>query len=793
MSDTLDGTDPWPDWDVGDMFGIRAENDDLWVVVELFERRVEERLIVLRDPASGKLILPPMALEVALRNYECGRMRRLPSNAKSDRDVHDLPPDTTDKFWLLRMAITRAFDDDQRLASAQRPAKYSKSARKLGVLVADVLKQRPDLALLGWEPSHGAVRKWLQQRGSPGCRQAAEMVDRSGQGKRKENPRREKILQAVARWYWSLDTRTKDDAYARICTMFARLKKDHPTASRIPRPGKGAVRKAIDALECFDTVKSKWGENKAVELYGSVGEGLIASRFLEKVVFDHTKADTWVIFDRRRGWIRGRAWLTLAIDVFTRVILAWFITYRRPSSHTAATLLKRLIRPKGWVRDRYPHLQGEVNFYGKPGKIIVDHEWSHEGPSFIDAARDTQMGVSWPQRRNPQAKAIGEAIFRIMNDMVFHREAGAVPLPAHEMRALGYDPSKDKLIEFDVLEEHLVTAIYDLYHREIHSGIGMAPARAWRLECAKYAIPTHDNLEVLEDAFGIVVRDLVLSKEGVTHDGIRYHDQALVAGLLSELASDTPKRRRRKHGSATAPIPKSKLEPENIDHIRVWNRKRYRYVELPAAPEYKEYARDLPQDVHKQIQAYAKAHGLDFKDENERWQARDQFRRLIEDAVPERLVEARLKQLRLLQTLAEPKAVLDGDEVKIVRVPATPDGRAVTIPVDGSRARADRGVPPKMPRRGGRKATRKAAATKAKKKAEAAAADRKAARGEAHLPPDTRPRPLLNYVPPVDDAPDDPAAFLASLKHRRPTAASPQSPSADDDPEAFLNSLVRRR
>jgi putative transposase len=177
-------------------------------------------------------------------------------------------------------------------------------------------------------------------------------------------------------------------------------------------------------------------------------------------------------------------------------------------------LLKRVLCPKGWIRDRYPHLEGEVNIFGKPSLIIVDHEWSQEGTTFVDACRDTGMSVSWPRIANPEAKAIVEAFFNTFNKLVFHREAGAVPLPAHEMRALGYDPSKDKLIAFDVLEEHVVTAIYDIYHRESHSDIGMAPARAWRLECAKAAIPTHDDLAFLDDAFGVVIKNLTLSKEG---------------------------------------------------------------------------------------------------------------------------------------------------------------------------------------------------------------------------------------------------------------------------------------
>jgi putative transposase len=798
VSTDLDRITVWPDWHVGDVFGIRAETSDLWVAVELFERRVEDRRFVFKNPADGKLILPPMSLDAALRLYESGRMRKLPKSALGDHDVHDVPPETADRFWRLRLAITRAFDEDQRLSSASRPPNYAKSARKLRLLVADVLSQRPDLRQLGWTPSVGAVRRWLQHRGTPGDRRAADMLDCSGQGERKKkNTRRRKLLNAIARWYWSLDTRRPDDAYARVGAMFARLNKRRASKDRtkalLKCPCKEAIRKAINALECFETVKEKWGERRAVELYGSVGEGLVATRYLEKIVFDHTKSDTWVVFDPLRGWIRGRAWVTLAIDVFTRLILAWFITYRRPSTHTAATLLKRVIRPKSWVRDRYPDLAGEVNIFGKPAEVIVDHEWAHEGPSFIDACRDAKISVTWPRRRNPQAKAIGEAIFDTVNELVFHREAGAVSLPPNEMRALGYNPSKDKLIAVDVLEAHLVHAIYDIYHRDIHSGIGMAPLRAYQLECAKNAIPTHDDLEILEDAFGVVVKNLVLSKEGVTHDGIRYHDQDLVAELLCDLAPDVPRRGRRKHGSVTVPIPKGKLDPENIDIIKIWNWKRNRYVRLPAAGEHREYARDLPQDVHHQIRAFAKQHGFDFDDEGDRLQARDRFRELIENAVPERLNEARIKQLRLLHVLSDRKPVLDGDEVRVVHVPSTPDGRPVRIPVAADCGRADGGAPPKVLRRGGQRATRKAAATRARKRAEEAISDREAALSDAIArPPEDRPRSGPAFLPPQQrSAAESPERFLDDLRLRRGVTGSVSSKASEEDPEQFLENLGR--
>jgi putative transposase len=793
VTDDIEHVTLWPDWHVGDVFGIRAATADVWVVVELVERRVEDSTLVFRNRADGKLILPPMPLEAALALLEQERLRLLPSNVRDDRHIRDLPPDSGDKFWRLRLAITCAFDDDQ--ATARHARRYSKSSNQLNRLVSDVLARRPDLALLGWVPSAGAVRKWIQNRGSSGRRQAADMVDRSGQGDRKKNLRRQRILLVAARWYWSLDTRTVDDTYARVRTMFNRLnalrRSKDPNARLLGCPGKSTVRHAIGALECFETVKAKWGEKRAVELYGSVGDGLTAARFLEKVVFDHTRIDTWVIFDRRRGWIRGRGWLTIAIDVFTRVILAWFITYRRPSTFTVIRLLKRMMRPKLWIRARYPHLRGEVNFFGKPAEIIVDHEWAHEGPSLRDSLTDLKVSIRWPDTEDPQAKAIGEAIFRTLNKLVFHREAGAVPLPAHEMRALGYDPAKDKLIDFDLLEEHIVTGIYDIYHREIHTGIGMAPARACKLEAAKWTIPIHDDFQTLDDALGTILKGLTLSKEGVTYNGIRYHDQDLVAGLLFDLAPSVPKRRRRKHGSVTVPLMKAKIDTENIDHLRIWNWKRDRYVRLPAAREFAEYVRDLPLDVHEQIQAFAKAHGFDFENEDERWAARDRYRQLLEAADPARLNEARVKQLRLLQALQEPAAALHGDEVTVVRTPSGPFG-AVTIPIATDLPRIDGGAPPKIPRRGGRRATKGAAATRAKNRAKAAAEGREAARTGTALTLDPTSGRSVNYVPPPRSVPEDPQAFLASLENR-PASTTPVHPvSPDNEPPTFVENLARR-
>ena len=80
-----------------------------------------------------------------------------------------------------------------------------------------------------------------------------------------------------------------------------------------------------------------------------------ASRPLEIVQIDHTKADVFVVDEETREPV-GRPWLTLALDVCTRMVPGFYLTMEPPSRlSTSLCLLHSVFDKSAWLREREIH------------------------------------------------------------------------------------------------------------------------------------------------------------------------------------------------------------------------------------------------------------------------------------------------------------------------------------------------------------------------------------------------------------------------------------------------------
>ena len=70
-----------------------------------------------------------------------------------------------------------------------------------------------------------------------------------------------------------------------------------------------------------------------------------ASHALEVVQIDHTKVDVFVVDFVHREPI-GRPWLTLAIDVASRMVAGFYVSPELPSSTSVALAIQHLVLPK---------------------------------------------------------------------------------------------------------------------------------------------------------------------------------------------------------------------------------------------------------------------------------------------------------------------------------------------------------------------------------------------------------------------------------------------------------------
>ena len=117
------------------------------------------------------------------------------------------------------------------------------------------------------------------------------------------------------------------------------------TARQISSPSRKAVAGRLDALDPYEVMRRRKGAATARRTFGRIRGHLEESQPLGLVQIDHTLADVMVVSTGDRRPLK-RPWLTLAIDVATRMVTGFFISLEPPSALSVALALTRAVLPK---------------------------------------------------------------------------------------------------------------------------------------------------------------------------------------------------------------------------------------------------------------------------------------------------------------------------------------------------------------------------------------------------------------------------------------------------------------
>lgn len=207
----------------------------------------------------------------------------------------------------------------------------------------------------------------------------------------------------------------------------------------------------------------------------SVGKFPGADYPLAVVQIDHTPIDLIIVDDRHRKPI-GRLWLSLAIDVHSRMITGYYLALEDPSEISVGMCLAHSILPKeAWLN--LHNVRGEWPVWGFPRIVHTDNGPDFQAENFRRSCSNYNIENQFRPVKRPK---YGGHIERLLG--TFMRELHELPGTTHSSvpdRA-GYDSDKHAALTMSEFEEWLVKTII-IYHNRVHSGIYMPPARKWHL------------------------------------------------------------------------------------------------------------------------------------------------------------------------------------------------------------------------------------------------------------------------------------------------------------------------
>lgn len=246
------------------------------------------------------------------------------------------------------------------------------------------------------------------------------------------------------------------------------------------------------------------------------------------VQIDHTPADIILVDDVYRKPI-GRPWITLAVDVYSRMITGYYLSFDPPSETSVAMCVAHSMLPKEeWLLLHAVDAPWPV--WGVPRTIHVDNGADFRSNNFRQSCLAYGINLEFRPVKQPR---YGGHIERMLGTVL--REIH--DLPGTTFSSIkdreGYDAEKHAAMTKSEFETWLVTLICKVYHQRLHASIGMTPLKKWEIGVFGTAtvqgvgVPPRpsDRLTILLDFLPSFRR--TVQTFGVTIDGMSYYAEAL--------------------------------------------------------------------------------------------------------------------------------------------------------------------------------------------------------------------------------------------------------------------------
>lgn len=629
--------------------------------------------VMARNPETNETFHPTVGF---LRDaYRSGRLRPEgePENA-SDRQG---------RFALLDPDACE--DRDRRSPWRQRLAERANGAGIANTdranhefLEAEFGREKGDLAFP--KPSASALRRWRTKLRKAGGKRYA-LVSQAGRprGRSQLHPKVNALVHEAALFYWTRPGAQKIDAHSWLEDQIRQLG-ENLEGDPYVLPSKQTMYKRIDSLRCYDTVKAKRGQKEADRLYKGSGEAITVNDLLDVVLMDATTLEQIIVFDE--DWMLPACKVRIvALMCAKSHAITGFHVYAGPNrGETSIEAVLASMTPPDVSPEGLEEMPVLAWIFGRPRSLLPDNEKALIAPSTIDSFNELGIDILMPPIEMPTAKAALERFFRFLKQALAQLPGTIIdPKRAQE---LGYDPVGPALTLPQIRK--VVASVVEQHNISPSRGLGgISPARFWHNLQHRRATPIFEDIEHARRVLGRTA-EVLLTRDGIELNGIRYRDAAIVSALLDNLGSVQKARGRRKDDSITAVV-KARLNPGNIDCLQVYDPIAECWHTLPSTQPL--YTDRLSEWEHEQFRRQAKLRNEPFSSEAHRLRSKKRTMNMVVEMAPKVKFQQRSDMAALWQS--EKVEQLAGRKFKL---PPSIEGISTVQQESVERGRVDKGV-----------------------------------------------------------------------------------------------------
>lgn len=300
-------------------------------------------------------------------------------------------------------------------------------------------------------------------------------------------------------------------------------------AAKLKAPHGNTVRNRIKDISAKEKTERRLGAKAARDTYGAVkGSFPNADYPLAYWQIDHTLLDIILVDDEERKPM-GRPWLTLSIDVFSRMITGFYITLDAPSTFSVGMCLNQSILQKD-IHLEQLGVKGTWPVWGIPKTLHADNGKDFRGKSIQKSCDEYNINLEWRLVKQPEYGGHVERVFGTIAKAV-HALPGTTFSNIREKGV--YDSEKRAVMSFKEFEFWFTNYIVNVYHKSVHRGIDMPPIEKWRegifgkgkIKGTGLPTPVADP-ERLHIDF-LPYKEVTVQRDGVVWDKVHYFADVL--------------------------------------------------------------------------------------------------------------------------------------------------------------------------------------------------------------------------------------------------------------------------
>jgi putative transposase len=343
----------------------------------------------------------------------------------------------------------------------------------------------------------------------------------------------------------------------------------------LKRPHIATVRSRIRARSGQETLRHRQGSKAARDKYAPIRGSFPGANWpLAVVQIDHTPVDLILVDDLHRRPV-GRPWITVAIDVFSRMVAGFYVSFDPPGAMAVGLCLAHAILPKDpWLAQHDIATSWPV--WGVMDTVHADNGREFRGTMLQKACEEYAINLHWRPVRRPHFGGHIERLLGTLNHEIHNLPGSTFSTPQERGQ---YDSEQRAALTLSEFERWLSMLIVEVYHQRVHRELGTTPLQKYEEgifgthERPGRGLPDRllDETRLRLDLMPYEER--TVQAHGIVIDEIQYYDDVLRPWIHAPAPRDTSGKRKRKFIV--------RRDPRNISRVYFYDPELKQYFEIP--------------------------------------------------------------------------------------------------------------------------------------------------------------------------------------------------------------------